>query len=140
MTPEEIVTAFIGLKAVSKASLYEAFDVYFSEVTIWENIGLSRSQGVEEAKHVLKNAENMGVETIRVEILHQCSKGNLVVNERVDHIMDKGGKELLALRAMGIFEVINGKITSWRDYCDISALRLPTQGVENPMDQPRDPE
>ena len=84
MTPEEIVTAFIGLKAVSKASLYEAFDVYCSEVTIWENIGLSRSQGVEEAKHVLKNAENMGVETIRVEILHQCSKGNLVVNERVD--------------------------------------------------------
>ncbi len=125
MTPEEIVTAFLGLKAISKPSLYKAFDDYFNDATIWENVGLSRSQGVEEAKHVVQNAETMGVDTINVEILHQLANGNTVVNERIDHIMDSKGNEIVALRAMGIFEINDGKIVSWRDYCDTAALRPP---------------
>ncbi len=125
MTPEETITAFVGLKAVSKSSLYDAFDLYFSEETIWENVGLSLSQGIEEAKHVLESAEKMGAETINVEILRQFSNGNTVVNERIDHILDKDGEELLALRAMGIFDVVDGKILSWRDYCDTAALTRP---------------
>ena len=123
MTPHETVTAFMKLHGLSRESLHQSFDRYFSDDTIWENVGLSKTQGIAEAKHVLETAEKMGVETINIETLYQTSDENLVFNERVDHLMDKDGKEMIALRVMGIFEVENGKIVKWRDYCDTASLR-----------------
>ncbi len=125
MTPHEVVTAFLKLHGDSKDSLHKSFDLYFSEDTVWENVGLSRTQGIGEAKHVLETAEKMGIETISIETLYQISNENTVVNERIDHLNDKDGKELLALRVMGIFEIKNEKIARWRDYCDTASLRPP---------------
>jgi limonene-1,2-epoxide hydrolase len=122
MTPDEIVTAFLKMHGDSKAALHESFDLYFSDDTIWENVGLSKTKGIAEAKHVLETAEKMGIETISIETLHQASHANLVFNERLDHLKDKGGKEVFALRVMGIFEVEHGKIVKWRDYCDTASL------------------
>jgi limonene-1,2-epoxide hydrolase len=123
MTPNDLVTAFLKLHGDSKESLHKSFDLFFSDETIWENVGLSRSEGIAEAKHVLETAEQMGIHTINIETLHQISNESVVVNERIDHLVDKDGKELMALRVMGIFEVKNGKIASWRDYCDTASLR-----------------
>jgi limonene-1,2-epoxide hydrolase len=123
MTPNDLVTAFLKLHGDSKESLHKSFDLFFSDETIWENVGLSRSEGIAEAKHVLETAEQMGIHTINIETLHQISNESVVVNERIDHLVDKDGKELMALRVMGIFEVKNGKIASWRDYCDTASFR-----------------
>ncbi len=123
MTPDELVTAFLKLHGDTKESLHKSFDRFFSEDTIWENVGLSQSQGVAEAKHVLETAEQMGIHTIDIETLYQISNEKVVVNERVDHLKDKDGNEVMALRVMGIFEVEHGKIARWRDYCDTASLR-----------------
>jgi limonene-1,2-epoxide hydrolase len=123
MIPSEIVSAFLKAQGVSRESLYQSFESYFSEQTIWENIGLSRSRGMAEAKQVVEKAEQMGIETIDVEILYQVQNENVVVNERIDHLLGKNGRELIALRVMGIFEVADGKIVNWRDYCDTASLR-----------------
>ena len=52
---------------------------------------------------------------VRIETLRQCSTGNLVMNERLDHFDPPGGKAF-GLPVAGSFEVSNDKITAWRDY------------------------
>lgn len=50
--------------------------------------------------------------------------GNAVLTERVDRFVING-KEV-ALPVMGIFELANGKITSWRDYFDLATWQRQT--------------
>jgi hypothetical protein len=54
-----------------------------------------------EAKQVVEKAEQMGIETIDVEILYQVQNENVVVNERIDHLLGKNGRELTAKSSTG---------------------------------------
>ncbi len=54
-------------------------------------------------------------------ILRKLSEGNLVVLERLDrHRIPQGWFEL---PVTGVFEVIDGKITYWREYFDVATIR-----------------
>ena len=61
-----------------------------------------------------------GAETVRFDILHSASAGNVVMNERVDHIAM--GEKKLSLPVAGVFEFQNGKISAWRDYFDLDTF------------------
>ncbi len=54
--------------------------------------------------------------SVRMEVLNRCVDGNVVTLERRDHfqVMGKSG----VLPAVGIFEIENGLIRSWREYFD----------------------
>jgi limonene-1,2-epoxide hydrolase len=58
-----------------------------------------------------------------VETLNIIESGNIVVTERVDRFHDAKGAPFSSLTTMGIFEMRNGKISAWRDYCDLSSFK-----------------
>jgi limonene-1,2-epoxide hydrolase len=53
---------------------------------------------------------------VSFEVHRQAASGNLVFNERTDRMVVKGKQ--IALPVAGVFEVVDGKITFWRDYFD----------------------
>ncbi|MEV0673157.1 limonene-1,2-epoxide hydrolase family protein [Mycobacterium sp. NPDC050441] len=50
-------------------------------------------------------------------LVNIATNGDVVLTERVDVFTFTDGKEI-ALPVMGAFDVVNGKITAWRDYYD----------------------
>jgi limonene-1,2-epoxide hydrolase len=51
-----------------------------------------------------------------IEIVTSTTQGQRVVMERVDHFVMAG--KPIDLHVVGIFEVADGLVTSWRDYYD----------------------
>ncbi|MHB8593901.1 MAG: limonene-1,2-epoxide hydrolase family protein, partial [Acidimicrobiales bacterium] len=54
---------------------------------------------------------------VGVAIAHIVADGAIVMTERVDHFI--GAEKTISLPVMGIFEVHDGVIVSWRDYFDL---------------------
>lgn len=108
--------------------LDQSFRDYFTPGTVWENVGLARTTGIDEA--IALNAQLgsvIAMDTIRVDTLAIAEAGNKVLTERIDHMVDRDGKVTHSAPVMGIFEMDGGKITAWRDYFD-SAGALALQG------------
>ena len=119
-SPTETVTAFCAEWGKNKQAMFDSFRSYFTPTTVWENVGLATTTGVDEALTLMQSFE--GVETIRVDMVNIVANGNLVLTERVDTMVGADGKDVLGFRLMGIFEVEGGKITAWRDYFDTAAM------------------
>jgi limonene-1,2-epoxide hydrolase len=49
---------------------------------------------------------------------HSAEQDGTVLNERTDRFRLADGR-WVELRVMGVFEVLDGKITAWRDYFDL---------------------
>jgi limonene-1,2-epoxide hydrolase len=116
--PAEIVTTFLALWA-ERGGLDRSVRDYFTEATVWENVGLATTTGIEEA--IALNAQlaaSMGLATIRVENLAVAVTGDKVLTERIDHMVDAAGNTMFSAPVMGIFEIAGGKIAAWRDYFD----------------------
>jgi limonene-1,2-epoxide hydrolase len=112
----DAVARFLARWAVP-GDLDQAFRDYFVPTTVWENVGLAVTNGIEEA--VAFNRQlglTMRMATIRVEMLAIAEAGNKVLTERVDHIYDGAGILLMSVRCMGVFEMAQGKILAWRDF------------------------
>ena len=54
--------------------------------------------------------------SVRMELLSQCVDGDIVVLERRDHFTVQGKSGVLP--AVGVFEIENGLIRTWREYFD----------------------
>ena len=63
---------------------------------------------------------------VRFDILRSAAEGNVVFNERVDHLTIKGSP--FSLPVVGVFEVRDGKIAAWRDYFDAGKMRKAMSG------------
>ena len=50
----------------------------------------------------------------------QIASASLVVNERTDRFTF--GETRFELTILGVFEVVDGKITLWRDYCSLQTM------------------
>jgi limonene-1,2-epoxide hydrolase len=61
--------------------------------------------------------------TLRVD--NMAAAGNVVLTERTENFTHRAGaKPGFELPVMGAFEFRDGKITAWRDYFELSHLRL----------------
>lgn len=65
---------------------------------------------------VRENLLSFGVTASAWEIHHIIGEGDLVMTERTDRVEMDG--KWITLRAMGVFEIRDGKIAAWRDYFD----------------------
>jgi limonene-1,2-epoxide hydrolase len=119
-SPTETVTAFCAEWGKDKKAMFDSFRRYFTPTTVWENVGLATTTGIDEALGLMQSFE--GVETIRVDMVMIAADGNKVLTERVDTMVDASGKDVMGIRLMGIFEVEGDKITAWRDYFDTAAM------------------
>jgi limonene-1,2-epoxide hydrolase len=121
--PVETVTAFLDQCAKGKTEMCTAFHAYFTPATVWENVGWSKTTGIDEAMAVINAFETqIGACAFRAEMLAIAEIGNRVLTERIDHLLDADGKDVRSFRLMGIFEVEAGKITAWRDYFDTAGF------------------
>jgi len=117
-TPIETVTAFLADLSKGNSGLYNAIRAYFTPQTVWENVGLATTTGVEEAHALIRQFEQGGIASIAIETLAIAADGNRVLTERIDRMIKANGTEFWAPRVMGIFEIEGGKIVAWRDYFD----------------------
>ncbi|MEJ2458610.1 MAG: limonene-1,2-epoxide hydrolase family protein [Novosphingobium sp.] len=123
-TSTEVVQNFFDLCATGKSGIQEALNNYFTPSTVWENVGLATTTGVEEALAFLASAEeSAGMTHFDVDMLCIVADGNRVLTERVDRLLTATGEPALTVRVMGIFEVADGKIAAWRDYFDPTPLK-----------------
>jgi limonene-1,2-epoxide hydrolase len=93
---------------------------YFAENAVYQNLPAEAVEGrgaIEKFIAGILAAFN----GIDFQIHRQVSDGTLVMNERTDVMRRKDGGEI-ALPMMGVFEVVDGKITSWRDYFDSATI------------------
>jgi len=93
---------------------------YFALDAIYHNIPLPALRGREQIYESLKGLSNRFKE-MRIEILHQVSAGNLVMNERIDYFTFPDRR--VALPIAGIFELEKGKIKAWREYFDLGMFQ-----------------
>jgi limonene-1,2-epoxide hydrolase len=119
-SPIETVTAFCAEWGKNKQAMFDSFRHYFTPTTVWENVGLATTTGIDEALGLMQGFE--GVETIRVDMVTIAADGNKVLTERVDTMVGADGKDMMGIRLMGIFEVEGDKIANWRDYFDTAAM------------------
>ena len=118
-TATETVKAFCVQFSKSKLGMHEAIRAYFTPKTVWENVGLAVTTGIDDALGVLAQFDQaMGIDAIDIEMLAIAADGDRVLTERIDHLRRADGLEVWDPRVMGIFEIEDGRIRAWRDYFD----------------------
>lgn len=127
-TSSETVTTFLSLWD-SPGGLAQAIRDFFTPDAVWENVGMSKTTGPDEAMGVLSGfGQDPATIVMQVETLAIAAIGDKVLTERIDHIVDGDGKSVMAFPLMGIFEVKDGKIAAWRDYFDTAGSSVQPQG------------
>ena len=127
MTPEETVEAFIA--AFTNGEPARAADLAADDI-VYDNIGLG-STSFESIVPTINGAQAMleflaPLQDVEWVIHRQISSGSLVINERRDKMTF--GDAQVDLPVLGVFEVVDGKITMWRDYCDMRTITAQMSG------------
>lgn len=120
MTGTELPTE-PGALVQSLADAWGAADLdtimtHFNTDAVYENVGMGEMTGTEAIRAGIEGFLAMG--SFHFDTLRQVVAGDVVMNERVDTI-DMGDNQM-AIRLMGVFEIRDGKIATWRDYFDMT--------------------
>jgi len=92
---------------------------YFSDDIVYHNIPMEPAEGIEATMAVVNMFVTM-CEGLEFEIHHLASDGSTVLTERTDTFSING--KTAPLPVMGAFNVVDGKITAWRDYFDMAQV------------------
>jgi limonene-1,2-epoxide hydrolase len=112
MNPEQVVSAFMAAfdrKDLDGALALVTDDCYY------DNVPLGDMRGREKMREFLAPIV-AGNEPVQFEVLRQAAGDKVVMNERIDRFVMNG--KPVALPVSGVFEVVDGKISFWRDYFD----------------------
>jgi limonene-1,2-epoxide hydrolase len=112
MSPEQVVNAFMAAfdrKDLDGALALVTDDCYY------DNVPLGDMHGREKMREFLAPIV-AGNEPVQFEVLRQAAGDKVVMNERIDRFVMNG--KPVALPVSGVFEVVDGKISFWRDYFD----------------------
>lgn len=113
------VLAFFDEWRPTFSNMLAAMEKRFTDQTVWENVGLSRTTGFGEAKAFMDAfAEMKPIERGEVIVHHAAALGDVVLTERTDNFYDKDDNLIASFKLMGVFEMDGPKIIAWRDYFD----------------------
>jgi limonene-1,2-epoxide hydrolase len=93
---------------------------YFAPDGIWHNMPMEPAVGREAIGELLKTFIAQGVLVTKVDLVNQVAQGNVVMNERVDHVTM--GATTMAVPVCGVFVIEGGRIKAWRDYFDAAPM------------------
>ncbi|MEI9423200.1 limonene-1,2-epoxide hydrolase [Mesorhizobium sp. Cs1299R1N1] len=120
-TPIEVVTDFCA--AYSEDRGRPAIRRWFTPKTLWVNVGISATTGIEEAIGMINELEkSMRIATVHIDMLAIAADGKRVLTERLDRFERADGSEIGRMTLMGIYEIEGDHIVAWRDYFDINAV------------------
>ena len=112
MTAEKVVRAELEAWATLDADQIMG---HFTADAVWENVPFGPVSAYDAVRDAV--AGFLGQMTrCDIEIINLAVADNVVLTERVDHIIIDG--KSIDARCMGTFEVADDKITAWRDYFD----------------------
>ena len=114
MNPKQIVQEFCDLMAKRDA---QAVRPNLADDVVYQNVGMPPTVGADAVVENLAGQMLMFPDSYRYETVNCGSDGNVVMNERLDHVTDLQGREH-ALPVMGTFVVRDGRIARWTDYWD----------------------
>lgn len=118
--PIDVVTAF--MLAVERLD-YDSASAFVSESVTYTNMPLGETNGTMVGPAGIRSVlEPFFAPTIRNEwiIKSTAVSGSIVFMERLDrHLFANGWAEL---PVTGVFEVIDGRIVSWREYFDWATI------------------
>lgn len=122
MTPEATVNAFIA--AVTSRDLDTAGSLVADDL-VYENIGFHPTS-IAEVMPTINGRQAMveflaPMEDAEWTVHRQHQFGQVVVNERTDRFTFGGTR--IDIPVVGIFEVVEGAITYWRDYFDATLMQ-----------------
>lgn len=118
----DLVLQFVGNWGPTKADMFATFDRFMTDESVWENVGLARTVGIDQAKAFVDGFPG-GIDHIDVETLHIAAAGHVVLTERIDYLYNAAGGLVATLRVAGAFEIRDGRIVQWRDYFDTASLQ-----------------
>ena len=117
MTPLEIVEEFIS--ALERKDNDSAISLLADDCE-YDNVPMGKMFGSENVREFLgPMIENCS--SVDWPVHRSSSSGNLVFNERLDRF-EMGGN-WIEIPVCGVWEVIDEKITLWRDYFDLATYR-----------------
>jgi len=118
MTALETALAFMASWKVPN-NFETSFNEYITPDCLYENVGLSKTKGVEEAVAVFDEfMKQCPFVCIDMDILSIAATGDAVLMERIDHLDSADGETLFNVPVMGIMKVRDGLVYEWRDYFD----------------------
>lgn len=113
------VLAFFEEWRPSLDAMCAALAKRFTDKTVWENVGISRTVGLAEAMAFMDGFAGMyPIAACEVIVHHVAVSGNAVLIERTDNFYDENGTLVLSIPLMGVLEMDGPRITAWRDYFD----------------------
>jgi|TARA_B100000700_G_scaffold53474_1_gene57019 limonene-1,2-epoxide hydrolase len=117
LTPLEIVEEFIS--ALERKDIDSAISLLADDCE-YDNVPMGKMFGSENVREFLgPMIENCS--SVDWPVHRSSSSGNLVFNERLDRF-EMGGN-WIEIPVCGVWEVIDEKITLWRDYFDLATYR-----------------
>ena len=113
---EQVVRDFCAAASTRDPEVLRAF---FSDDIVYHNIPMEPAEGIEATMAVIGMFVGM-CDALEFDVHHLASDGTTVLTERTDVFTMKG--TAAPLPVMGAFEVVDGKITAWRDYFDMAQV------------------
>lgn len=108
----------------TKDEMVAAMRERFTPETVWENVGIAKTVGFEEAmKFTEQFSAQLQITRLEVIVHHAASAGAVVLTERTDRLFGPDGACIASIRLMGIFEMEGPRIRAWRDYSDPAVLQ-----------------
>ena len=114
MSAADTVADFIA--AIERKDVPAAADLVTDDI-VYHNMPMNPIVGREMVASTLEMFLSPASE-VEWRILNQMVEGNTVMNERLDRF--RVGDGWAELPVAGVFEVVDGRISSWRDYFDMN--------------------
>ena len=115
-SPTEVVEQFCGAFAGKDVA---AMTSLLADDVVYHNVGMEPSVGKEASLAVIRGFVDMA-ESVVFTVHHIAADGASVLTERTDTFTING--KTAPLPVMGAFNVVDGKITAWRDYFDMAQV------------------
>jgi limonene-1,2-epoxide hydrolase len=113
---EEVVREFCAAASTRDPAVLRSF---FSDDIVYHNMPMEPAEGIDATMAVIDVFIGM-CDALEFEVHHLSSDGTTVLTERTDIFSIKG--KSAPLPVMGAFDVVDGKITAWRDYFDMAQV------------------
>ncbi|MGE4425134.1 MAG: limonene-1,2-epoxide hydrolase family protein [Solirubrobacteraceae bacterium] len=121
--PTQITLDFLARWGVSFDAMCASFHDVMAPGCPWEQRPMAITHGPDQAVRFLRLARRtLGLATIVVETPHIARVGNVVLTERIDHLLRADGTIIASATVAGVFEFDDGHLVRWREHFDAAGF------------------
>jgi limonene-1,2-epoxide hydrolase len=114
---EQIAIEFFRRWAVSFDELCASFEDVMAPVCRWEQRPMLVTNTRSQALRFLRVSRRvLRLATVEVELPYVTSVGNVVLTERIDHLLRNDGTLIASAPVAGVLEFDGRRVVAWREY------------------------